>query len=40
MKVMKIAEDGALGIIFRYDDARDEGYNITSDIFVFLQKKF
>lgn len=26
VKVMKIAEDGPLGIIFRYDDARDEGY--------------
>jgi len=26
VKVMKLAEDGPLGIIFRYDDAKGEGY--------------
>ncbi|MDW7679603.1 MAG: family 16 glycoside hydrolase [bacterium] len=26
VKVMKLAEDGPLGIVFRYDDAKDNGY--------------
>lgn len=26
VKIMKIAEDGALGIVFRFDEAKDQGY--------------
>lgn len=29
VKVIKLAEDGPLGIIFRYDEARDEGYSFA-----------